>query len=184
MTDLTLDQEVATPLVQPQESETTIHSLLYERYAQDVLASHGINTIPRIEVGDRTINLNGIECRPEEFLTLFFQTRFKRSMFYGVEAVVPGELRIFNRIDHSKSYTILDTPEGITCTCPDYHNQWKLFQEHPATWEAIGGQPRCKHIFRAGIYWGNNIILSVVPEKLIAHVLGVPASSLSASPSN
>lgn len=149
------------------DANATLTGIIYSRRnAADILQSKGISfvsidavVVPDLEQLRVCIDYSIIGRQEQlivpctEFLALAWGDRMQRSHDYRA-VVVTLNSALVNRINSvygsQPTYHVWIEPNGqVQCSCPDYANQFALFQGHPALWNLIRQQPRCKHLLAA-----------------------------------
>ncbi len=168
------------------QQQQTLSTLLYSfRNARDILQSRSIPfwQIDSVVVEDPNqlgvtirYSIDGQQCQLKvpctEFLMLAWGDRLQRSGDYQVVGTChqtqgtnpnasPNGVVVASRTADSQYRVQVEANGKVSCTCPDYANQAELFQQHPALWQLIGGQPRCKHLLAGAGAIGRTDLLNM-----------------------
>ena len=156
--------------------DITLGDLLYSRRnAQDILHNKNIPfwVIDGVEVLDPNepnICIHyALGERPfkhiehcSEFVELAWADRMRRAQYYRLERAGDAVLCTHSLRSNAKTHHVWAEATGqIRCSCPDYSNQFILFQRHPFLWNWISQQPRCKHILAAAPVLGRADVLRI-----------------------
>jgi hypothetical protein len=177
-----------------QPSEATLSTLLYtKRNASEILQSKDIHfshivavTIPdRYQLGIR-IDYTAFNQQQQlmvpctEFLSLAWADRMQRS--HGYQAVSATATSVLVSAKAAKpggqTYHVWIEPNGqAQCSCPDYANQFAVFQSHPALWHLIQQQPRCKYLLAAATVLDRSDLLNMPVLPTHEEGAGIAGSS-------